>query len=135
MEKQYSLYDLVDILVKNPKFLLYLEFLLYLGEEKGFDPDCKKTFLVNVGENIYPVLIQYKDDKYVGIVDDFSYDDRKTLEYPIIELDNKKYLEVDAKFIKKYINTTELVGIDIIDVPFAKVFLNELNSGSILIRK
>lgn len=129
MEKQYSLYDLVDILVQNPKFLLYL------GEQKEFDPDCKKTFLVNVGENIYPVLIQYKDDKYVGIVDDLSYDDRKTLEYPIIELDNKKYLEVDIKFIKEYINTTELVGIDIIDVPFAEVFLNELNSGFILIRK
>ena len=129
MEKSYSLYDLVDILVENPKFLLYL------GEQKEFDPDCKKTFLVNVGENIYPVLIQYKDDKYVGIVDDFSYDDRKTLKYPIIELDNKKYLEVDIKFIKKYINTTELVGINIKDVPFAEVFLNELNSGSILIRK
>ena len=132
MEKQYSLYDLVDILVENPKFLLYL------GEQKEFDPDCKKTFLVNlvnVGENMYPVLIQYKDDKYVGIVDDFSYDDRKTLEYPIIELDNEKYLEVDAKFIKKYINTIELVGINIIDVPFAKVFLNELNSGSIIIKK
>ena len=80
-------------------------------------------------------MIQYKDDKYVGIVDHFSYDDRKTLKYPIIELDNKKYLEVDIKFIKKYINTTELVGINIKDVPFAEVFLNELNSGSILIRK
>ena len=80
-------------------------------------------------------MIQYKDDKYVGIVDDLSYDDSKTLKYPIIELDNKKYLEVDAKFIRTYINTTELVGINIIDVPFAKVFLNELNSGSILIRK
>lgn len=129
MEKQYSLYDLVDILVENPKFLLYL------GEQKEFDSDCKKTFLVYVGENVYPVLIQYKDDKYVGIVDDFSYDDRKTLEYPIIELDNEKYLEVDAKFIKKYINNTKLVGINIIDVPFAEVFLNELNSGSILIKK
>ena len=129
MEKQYSLYDLVDILVKNPKFLLYLK------EQKEFDPDCKKMFLVYVGENMYPVSIQYKDDKYVGIVDDFSYDDRKILKYPIIELDNKKYLQVDIKFIKKYINNTRLVGINIIDVPFAEVFLNELNSGSILIRK
>lgn len=130
MEKQYTQQDVIDILVQNANLLLPIE-----ETQDPVLPDHQRLN-VYISGYVFPVLPQNNEGNNLGIVDDFSYSHNRQKAFPIIELEGKKYLEVDIRFLKKYISTEKLDdGFNVTYITFEEALLEELNNGSVVMRK
>ena len=130
MEKQYKQQDVIDILVQNANLLLPIE-----ETEDPVLPD-KQRLSVFISGYIFPVLPQNKEGNILGVVDDFSYARNRPKAFPIIELEGVDYLEVDIMFLKKHVCTEKLDGgFNVTYITFEEALLEELNNGSVVMRK